>query len=104
VPEPLDFSAFLKEKLNRYTDRRWLFDEVDAWLVHSGERVLLLNGDMGVGKSTFLAELVRRNPGGRVLERFTVALRTSRPPRLALICRPFGAESDIRLGLCAPQS
>ena len=67
VPEPLDFSAYIQEKLKRYTHRPWLFDEVNAWLAHSGERVLFLTGDMGVGKSTFLAEFVRRNPGGRVL-------------------------------------
>ncbi len=66
-PRALDFSAFLEVKRQRFTGREWLFDEIDAWLRTGAEQALLITGDPGVGKSAVVAELVRRDPGGRVL-------------------------------------
>jgi serine/threonine protein kinase len=67
MPTPWDFSGFLKEKRRNFSDRPWLFDAVDAWPLHSNERILLIIGDVGTGKSAFLAELIHRNPNRRVL-------------------------------------
>jgi serine/threonine protein kinase len=67
LPVPWDFSGFLQEKRAGFSDRPWLFDEVDAWLIHGNERVLLVTGDVGTGKSSFLSELIHRNADRRVL-------------------------------------
>jgi serine/threonine protein kinase len=67
IPPPWDFSAFLREKLTNFSNRPWLFDEVDAWPHHGNERVLLITGDLGTGKSAFVADLIRCNPHRRVL-------------------------------------
>ena len=67
MPTPLDFSTYLDQASQNFTDRPWLFDQVDAWPQHLNERLLLILGEPGSGKSAFLAELVGRNPRHRVL-------------------------------------
>jgi predicted Ser/Thr protein kinase len=64
---PLDFTSFLEEKRRHFIGRVWLFDEIESWSVRGSERALLIKGDPGAGKSAIVAELVARNPGGRVL-------------------------------------
>ncbi|HEX3654481.1 MAG TPA: TIR domain-containing protein [Pirellulales bacterium] len=65
---PLDFAAFLYRKRQDFTGREWLFDRIDAWRTSSaGERSLLIKGNMGVGKSAIVAQLIHRNPDGQVL-------------------------------------
>ena len=65
--KPWDFSVFLGEKRKGFSGREWLFEEIDAWRVSGKDRVLLITGDPGIGKSAIVAELVHRNPGGQVL-------------------------------------
>lgn len=65
--KPWDFAAFLNEKRRHFCGRVWLFDAIDGWRASSQERVLLITGDPGVGKSAIVAELVHRNPGGQVI-------------------------------------
>ncbi|MEV8436853.1 hypothetical protein AB0425_05725 [Actinosynnema sp. NPDC051121] len=36
-----------------YCARPWLLDEVDDWLAHDDQRVMLISGDAGTGKSAF---------------------------------------------------
>ena len=67
TPVPLDFSARLVQARKDFSDRPWLFDEVDAWQAHQNEPLLLLKGELGSGKSAFLAELIHRNPNDRIL-------------------------------------
>ena len=67
IPSPRDFSGFLQEKRANFSDRPWLFDEVDFWAVRPNERVLLITGDLGTGKSAFISELICRNLDRRVL-------------------------------------
>ena len=64
---PFDFAAYMNEKRRHFCGREWLFDEIEAWRASSQERVLLITGDPGVGKSAIVAELVHRNPGGQVM-------------------------------------
>jgi hypothetical protein len=64
---PLDFTAFLEEKRRHFVGRQWLFDEIEAWSARGREPALLVKGDPGAGKSAIVAELIHRNPGGRVL-------------------------------------
>jgi hypothetical protein len=65
--DPLDFGAFLNTKRQSFQGREWLFEEIEAWRNRDGERVLLITGDPGSGKSAVVAELVYRNPGGQVV-------------------------------------
>ncbi len=62
IPTPLDFSACLAQARRSFTDRPWLFDEVDAWAAaHVGERSFLIVGELGCGKSAFAGELIHRD-------------------------------------------
>lgn len=66
--EPLDFGAFHQPLRERFHGRRWLFDEIDRWCTEEDDdRVLLITGDPGSGKSSIVAELIYNNPGGQVV-------------------------------------
>lgn len=67
IPGPVDFSAWLMEARENFTDRPWLFDEVQDRLWRRNQRLVLLSGELGSGKSAFLAELIHRNPEDRIL-------------------------------------
>jgi len=61
-----NFKPQLRTAEDSFTGREWLFDRLDAWL--SGHRqCLMIEGDTGTGKTAVAAELIRRNPGGRLL-------------------------------------
>ena len=64
---PMDFSHYLASKRQDFTGREWLFEEIDLWRFHSGERALLITGDPGSGKSAIVAQLAHMNPGGQVI-------------------------------------
>lgn len=54
----LDFTALLREKRWNFTGRAWLFDDVRRWIGEAvDERVLVLVGDPGAGKSALIAQL-----------------------------------------------
>jgi hypothetical protein len=56
----VDFSSFLAEKTAGFVGRRWVFDAVDRFTGEKPRGYFVLRGDPGVGKSAFLAEMVRR--------------------------------------------
>jgi len=64
---PYDFAAFVEQKRKGFVGREWLFAQIDAWRNGGEQRVLLIQGDAGVGKSAALAHLAHTNAGGRVL-------------------------------------
>jgi hypothetical protein len=64
---PLDFESFLGPKRRGFVGRDWLFARVTAFLGRPEKRVLLIEGQAGVGKSSFLAEMIHRNPDGAVI-------------------------------------
>lgn len=66
-PRALDFDDYLQLKRKGFVGREWLFDEMDLWRFESEERALLITGDPGTGKTSLVAELIHRNPGGRVI-------------------------------------
>lgn len=43
-----------------FTGRRWLFEKVGAWLTDEGQRILLVLGEPGAGKSAVAAQLALR--------------------------------------------
>jgi WD40 repeat protein/serine/threonine protein kinase len=67
LPEPWDFTPLLVEKLKGFTGREWVFQVIDKWRLKCSPPALLIVGEPGVGKSTVLAQLIQRNPGGYIL-------------------------------------
>ena len=60
--KPIDFGSELA-RLNRdFIGRDWLFQQIDHWLRHDENRVFLVTGEPGIGKSAALATLVQRCP------------------------------------------
>ena len=53
----LYFTSDIERLTQDFTGRRWLQNEVDAWLKRKGERFFILTGEPGVGKSAFAAWL-----------------------------------------------
>jgi hypothetical protein len=61
-----NFASQLRTARDDFVGRDWLFERIDAWL--EGERpCFLVGGATGSGKTAIVAELVRRNPNGRIL-------------------------------------
>ncbi|MFF2078730.1 AAA family ATPase [Kitasatospora sp. NPDC058162] len=69
-PRRIDFSGYEEQKREGFTGRRWLFEEIDTWLTGGDERVLLITGPPGIGKSAFLAELAVRSGDHPPLARY----------------------------------
>jgi hypothetical protein len=69
---PQSFDAEIAQLMTRFLpdSRRWLFEEVDAWLAlppgAPDARAFLLYGGPGIGKSTFSAALLQRRGGTNV--------------------------------------
>jgi hypothetical protein len=61
-----NFKSQLRTAEDTFTGREWLFDRLDAWLSGPGQ-CLMIEGDTGTGKTALVAELIRRNPDGRLL-------------------------------------
>eukprot|EP00947_MAST-08B_sp_MAST-8B-sp1_P003065 g3065.t1 len=67
----------IKEKRDRFFGRGWLFGLVRDWLDDQRkQRTMLLEGEGGVGKSAFVAELVG-NPAGLVKQGFNFRVGAS---------------------------
>jgi hypothetical protein len=61
-----NFNAQIRTAQNDFVGRGWLFERLGAWLA-GPKPCFLLAGPTGAGKTAIVAELVRRNPGGRIL-------------------------------------
>ncbi|MFJ8476882.1 AAA family ATPase [Kitasatospora sp. NPDC094011] len=70
TPRRIDFTGYEQQKRTDFTGRRWLFEQVDAWLSDTDEQVLLITGPPGIGKSAFLAELAHRSGRPRLLAHY----------------------------------
>ena len=63
---PYDFFAELKTGAGSFVGREWVLQRIETWL--SGQRrCFLIEAEPGTGKTALVAEMVRRNDGGRVL-------------------------------------
>jgi len=61
-----NFASQLRTAQDDFVGREWLFERIDAWLA-GPKPCFLVAGPTGSGKTAIVAELVRRNPGGRIL-------------------------------------
>ena len=61
-----NFTRQLRTARDDFVGRHWLFSRLDTWLAE-GRSCFVIEGDTGSGKTAVIAELVRRNPGGRIL-------------------------------------
>ena len=61
---PINFDKYIEEKALGFTGRQWVFEELDAWLQDdNAQRVFLLTGEPGAGKSAIAARLARISSG-----------------------------------------
>jgi hypothetical protein len=63
---PYDFFAELKTGAGSFVGRDWILARIEDWLP-TNRQCLLIEAESGSGKTAFIAEMVRRNDGGRVL-------------------------------------
>ena len=63
---PYDFFAELKTGAGTFTGREWVLTRIEEWLP-GNRRCFLIEAESGSGKTALIAEMVRRNDGGRVL-------------------------------------
>lgn len=56
----IDDSRYVNEKTNGFVGRKWLFDSIGGFLQKNPRGYFILRGDPGIGKSAFLAQMVRR--------------------------------------------
>jgi hypothetical protein len=56
----LDQGTYIADKTSGFVGRRWVFDAVDQFTRENPRGYFLLRGDPGIGKTTFLAEMVKR--------------------------------------------
>ncbi|MGC8468796.1 MAG: toll/interleukin-1 receptor domain-containing protein, partial [Acetobacteraceae bacterium] len=88
APAPLpagtawDFAPRIAEAAAGFTGRDWVFDRIAAWRDGADPRPLLILGEPGIGKSSLLAEFLRRDRGTRVLAAhfFQAELPATRDP------------------------
>jgi hypothetical protein len=59
----LDFTAYLAERTARFTGREWMLRAVDDWLADGAERLFLLTGEPGAGKTALAGRLVQISGG-----------------------------------------
>ncbi len=60
-PGKIDFGRFVTEKTKDFVGRQWLFDRIETFREQHPRGYFLLHGDPGIGKSSLVAELVRRH-------------------------------------------
>ena len=60
------FASQLRTAAADFTGRDWVFDRLTDWL-DGPRQCLRLEGVTGTGKTAIVAELIRRNPAGRLL-------------------------------------
>ena len=63
---PYDFFAELKTAAGSFVGREWVLSRIEDWLP-SERRCFVIEAEPGSGKTALVAEMVRRNDGGRVL-------------------------------------
>jgi len=54
-----DFSQEVRRLTEQFTGRRWLFEQIDAWVHDGDQRFFLLTGEPGIGKSAIAARLLQ---------------------------------------------
>lgn len=57
----IDYSEYIADKTAGFTGRQFVFDAIDRFLAGTPAGYLLIRGDPGIGKTTIMAELVRRH-------------------------------------------
>jgi WD40 repeat protein len=55
----LPFDEDISRLTNSFIGRKWVFEEIDRWIVSSNKTFFLLTGDAGIGKSAIVAHLTQ---------------------------------------------
>lgn len=59
----LDFSTYIAEHTQNFTGRNWVFKSINDWLVEGKNRIFLLTGGPGEGKSAIATRLAQISDG-----------------------------------------
>jgi len=54
---PLSYDAEIRDNINHFTGRKWVFDEIDRWMDSDNCRIFWVAGNPGVGKTAISAWL-----------------------------------------------
>lgn len=99
----IDDSRFVTEKTAGFVGRQWLFDAVHKFTREKTRGYFILRGDPGIGKSAFLAQMVRRNG---YLHHFNVRADSIRSPEkfLSNVCSQIIATYGLEHTFLPPEA
>jgi hypothetical protein len=99
----IDDSRFVAEKTAGFVGRQWLFDSIHRFTREKPRGYFILRGDPGIGKSAFLAQMVKREG---YLHHFNVRAEGIRSPErfLANICSQIIATYGLEHTFLPPEA
>jgi hypothetical protein len=99
----LDFTPLIARKTEGFVGRQWLFDAVDGFLQKNTSGYVLILGDPGIGKTSVVAELVRRS---RYPHHFNVRSEGLQKPEQFLpnVCAQLIRDFDLGYSSLPPET
>lgn len=99
----IDASRFVAEKTAGFVGRQWLFDAVHRFTREKPKGYFILRGDPGIGKSAFLAQMVKREG---YLHHFNVRAEGIRSPErfLSNLCSQIIATYGLEHTFLPPEA
>lgn len=94
--QPLDFSAEIASRARSLVGREWVFAAIDSWLGDPrGAKVLWLNGEPGIGKTSVAAFLCDRHPSVAAIHLCRHGDEDKTDPRRFVLSLAFQLASQI---------
>jgi hypothetical protein len=99
----IDASRFVAEKTAGFVGRQWLFDSIHRFTREKPRGYFILRGDPGIGKSAFLAQMVKREG---YLHHFNIRAEGIRSPErfLSNLCSQIIATYGLEHAFLPPEA